>query len=217
MTVDARLLQQLAFCLEVDGAKTIVRHNLLADGSRRENDAEHMWHLALMAIVLAEHAAEAVDLARVLSMLVIHDLVEIDAGDTLVYEDAARADQAAREAGAAARIYGMLPAEQGEELRRLWEEFESADTPDARFARALDRLQPLMLNAAAGGGAWSEHGITADRVAQRNFEPIARGSPALSDAAREIVAGAIAAGILAPVASGAPAAGASPAGVSPAG
>ncbi|MGH9283924.1 MAG: HD domain-containing protein, partial [Acidimicrobiales bacterium] len=153
-----RLAAQLAFLLEIDRVKQVLRHNPLADGSRRENDAEHMWHLSVMAVVLAEHAAEPVDLARVLTMVVLHDVVEIDTGDVLFYDDAGREAVAAAEQAAAARIFGLLPADQGEKLRALWEEFEARQSADARFAAAVDRLHPLLLNRSAGGGAWTGAG-----------------------------------------------------------
>jgi putative hydrolase of HD superfamily len=192
-----RLARQLEFCVEVDKVKSVARRNPLTDGSRPENDAEHMWHVALMALVLAEHAAQPVDVARVVSMLVVHDLVEIDAGDVFVYDTAGREAAADREARAAERIFGLLPADQAEWARALWDEFEARETADARFARALDRLQPLLQNVAAGGGAWAIHGITADRVTDVN-SIIADASPALWTAAREAIAGAVARGHLRP-------------------
>jgi putative hydrolase of HD superfamily len=193
----SRLEQQLAFCLEIDRVKSVLRQNFLADASRQENDAEHMWHLAVMALVLAEHAASPVDVQRVLSMVLIHDLVEIDAGDTFIYDDAARVGQAAREEVAAERIFGLLPPDQESSFRALWDEFEEGLTADSRFARALDRLQPLTENVAAGGGGWAVHGITADRVRQRN-SVIEAGSSSLWEAARRLIADAVATGILAP-------------------
>lgn len=197
MSPAERLLAQLAFVVELDRVKQVVRHNPVADGSRRENDAEHMWHLAVMALVLAEHAAEPVDLHRVLAMVVLHDVVEIDTGDVLVYDADARAAAAGAERAAAERIFGLLPPDQAGAYRSLWEEFEARATADARFAAAVDRLQPLLLNRAAGGGAWATEGVTADRVLEGNAH-IAAGSPALWGAARELVAEAVAAGVLAP-------------------
>ncbi len=190
-----RLERQLAFVREIDKAKGVLRQNPLSDDSRRENDAEHMWHLSVMAMVLAEHATETVDLLRVLRMLLIHDIVEIDAGDTFVYDDAAREGKQAREREAAERIFGILPEDQGAELRDLWEEFEARATPEARFAVAVDRLLPMMLNHASGGGAWSVHGITNDRVRARN-EHIAEVAPDLWEAARALIDDAVARGIL---------------------
>ena len=191
----SRLADQVAFLLEVDRVKQVVRHNPLADGSRRENAAEHMWHLAVMAIVLAEHAAEPVDLVRVLGMLVLHDVVEIDTGDTLFYDRAGRAAVAAAERVAADRIFGLLPEGQGDRLRALWEEFEGRATPDARFAAAVDRLQPLLLNRHAGGGAWVSAGVSADRVREANAH-IEEGAPTLWALAQDVIAQARSAGIL---------------------
>lgn len=195
MTTD-RLRRQIEFVLECDRAKRVLRRNPLSDGSRRENDAEHSWHLAVMAIVLAEHAADPVDVGRVVRMLLIHDLVEIDAGDTFVYDDEAHVDKEEREAAAADRIFGLLPSDQGERFRALWEEFEARETPEARFAAAVDRLSPLLLNRASGGGAWREHGITADRVRELNSR-IGESAPDLWDYARGLIEGAVEAGILA--------------------
>lgn len=172
------LAAQLEFLLEADRLKGIERMTRLIDGSRRENTAEHSWHLALFALVLHEHADEPVDLLRVITMLVVHDLVEIDAGDTFAYDTAGYEDKEAREQAAADRIFGLLPAEQAAELRAAWEEFEARATPEARFANAVDRLQPVLLNHARGGGPWQEHGITMERVLLRN-EPIGDGSTVL--------------------------------------
>jgi putative hydrolases of HD superfamily len=173
-----RLADQLAFVLEVDRLKSVIRRGYLADGSRRENTAEHSWTLALMALVLAEHAAEPVDVATIVRMVVIHDLVEVDAGDTYVYDDAGRAAKDARERAAADRLYGLLPADQGAELRALWDEFEHGTSPEARFARSVDRFAGFLLNHASGGRSWREHGVTADRVHAVN-QAIDAGSPVL--------------------------------------
>jgi putative hydrolase of HD superfamily len=190
------LNQQLEFVLDADRLKRVERRSRLADASRRENSAEHSWHLALMAMVLAEHAAQPVDLLRVLQMLVVHDLVEIDAGDTFVYDEAARAEKAALESRAAARVFGQLPAEQAERFIALWEEYEASETPAARFCHSLDRLQPLMLNRASGGATWTEHGVTADRVREVNGH-IEDGSAALWTVAQALIADAVARGYLA--------------------
>lgn len=181
-----RLQQQLQFVVEVDKLKSIVRQSLLCDSSRRENDAEHSWHLATMAVLLAEYAAEAVDLTRVLKMLLIHDVVEIDAGDTYAYDPAANATRAAREQAAAVRIFGLLPGDQAGELRHLWEEFEAAHTANARYANALDRLQPLMLNFQSEGKSWRQHGVTAEAVIER-MQPIKVGAPPLWRVVEKIV------------------------------
>ena len=162
-----RLESQIAFIVEIDGLKQVLRQSLLLADGRQENDAEHSWHLATMAILLHEHAAGVgVDLLRVLKMLLIHDLVEIDAGDTFAYDEAAQRDREAREAAAAQRIFGLLPGEQGEELRSSWEEFEARETPSARYAAAMDRLQPVLLNLYSGGGGWRRHGIVKKQVLQ---------------------------------------------------
>ncbi len=190
-----RLAQQLAFLLELDKAKTIIRRSYLTDGSRRENDAEHMWHLALFVLVLAEHADEHIDVVRVLKMVLVHDIVEIDAGDTFLYDDHLRASKVERELAAADRLYDLLPGEQGAELRAIWEEFEAKSTPEARFAASIDRLQPVLLNLATEGRTWREHGLTADRVRQANAG-IADGSRRLASYVADRLDGAVAAGYL---------------------
>jgi putative hydrolase of HD superfamily len=183
---EGALGRQLAFLLEADRLKGVERMTLLSDGSRRENSAEHSWHLALFALVLADRADDPVDPWRVMAMLVLHDLVEIDAGDTFAYDDAGHETKAAREQAAADRLFGLLPGTQGPALRALWEEFEDARSADARFAHALDRLQPVVLNHARGGGPWLEHGVGVERVLARN-RPIAGGSRALwAEAERRI-------------------------------
>jgi putative hydrolase of HD superfamily len=191
-----RLAAQLGFVLEVDRLKSVLRRGYLADGSRRENTAEHSWTLALMATVLAEHAAEPVDVPTVVRMVVIHDLVEVDVGDTYVYDDAAREAVAAAEAAAADRIFALLPAGQGAELRALWDEFEHGTSPEARFARSLDRFAGFLLNHASAGRSWQEHGITADRVVDRN-RMIDDGAPPLWDEVRRRIDDAVARGWLA--------------------
>ncbi len=191
----SRLEAQLAFLLEIDQVKHVLRHNPVADGSRRETAAEHMWHLAVLAIVLAEHAAAPVDLARVLTMVVLHDVVEIDTGDTFFYDTEARAAVTAAERAAAERIFGLLPDRQGAQLRAAWEEFEAQQTAEAQFAAAIDRLQPLLLNLSAGGGAWVTAGVSAGQVTRANSH-IEAGAPRLWDVAREVIAAARAAGIL---------------------
>lgn len=188
-----RLAAQVGFVLEVDRLKSVLRRGYVADGSRYENSAEHSWTLALMAVVLAEHAAEPVDLATVLRMVVIHDLVEVDAGDTYVYDDAGRAAAEERERRAADRLFGLLPDDQARALRALWDEFEAGTTPEARFARALDRFAGFLLNHASEGASWRQNGIGADRVHARN-EPIGGGSPALWDEVQRRLADAVARG-----------------------
>ena len=188
-----RLSAQLAFLLEADRLKQIERQSLITGSRRRENTAEHSWHLALFALVLGEHADEDIDLARVVAMVVLHDLVEIDAGDTYAYDDAGYETKVDRENDAADRLFGLLPADQGTYLRGLWEEYETAGTPDARFANALDRLQPVLLNHATDGETWAAHGVTADRVRARN-SVIAQGSAGLWAAALARIDDAVAKG-----------------------
>ena len=164
-----RLERQIAFVREVDKLKTIHRQTLLTDASRQENDAEHSWHLALMALVLGEYAnGGGIDLLHVIRMVLVHDLVEIDAGDTYCYDDAGYADKRQRETAAAERIFNLLPSDQANEIRLLWDEFEAAETAEARFANALDRLQPLLHNIFTDGRMWRKHGIVKSQVIGRN-------------------------------------------------
>ena len=174
----SRAAQQIAFLAEIDRLKGVLRQTLLCDRSRQENSAEHSWHLAMCAVILAEYADESVDIARVIRMALVHDLVEIDAGDTFAYDVQANTDRAEREQKAAARLFGMLPPDLGAELRALWEEFEAAESADARFAVALDRLQPLLNNHHSQGGSWRAHGITRDQVLRR-MQPIEKAVPAM--------------------------------------
>ena len=163
-----RLQKQMEFILEVDKVKQIVRQTYLTDGSRKENDAEHSWHLALMAVLLKEYANEEVNLEKVIPMVLIHDLVEIDAGDTYAYDQAGLKTQRERETKAADRIFGMLPEDQGTKFRDLWEEFEAYETAEAKFAHALDNCQPLILNDASGGKSWQEHTVHKSQIYKRN-------------------------------------------------
>jgi putative hydrolase of HD superfamily len=190
-----RLVRQLEFLVELDKAKSIFRQSYVTDGTRKENDAEHMWHLALFVLILAEHAGEPIDVAKVLKMVLVHDIVEIDAGDTYLYDEVAKATQEARESAAADRLYGLLPPDQGAELRAVWEEFEARESPEARFAAAVDRLQPVLLNLATDGRAWTEHGMTADRVFAAN-EKIAHGSHRLWEHVHGLLSAAVANGYL---------------------
>lgn len=162
--MDKRLKQQIDFILEIDKEKNILRQTHLSGGGRRENDAEHAWHMAIMAYLLREYANEPVDMTRVMLMCLIHDVVEIDAGDTYAYDEEAKKSQKAREEAAKERIYSLLPADQKMELQALFEEFEAQETAEARFARSMDNLQPLLLNHSNGGGDWKEHGVTAKQV-----------------------------------------------------
>ncbi len=193
----ARLAAQVGFVLEADRLKSVLRRGYLADRSRYENSAEHSWTLALMALVLGEHAAEPVDVATVVRMVVIHDLVEVDAGDTYVYDDTGRADQQAREQRAADRLFGLLPPDQAGALRALWDEFEEGVTAEARFARSLDRFAGFLLNHASEGASWRENGVTADRVFARN-QTIETGSPELWGEVQRRLADAVAQGWIAP-------------------
>ena len=189
---------QLRFLLEADRLKTVLRQSTLIDVSRQENSAEHSWHLALMALVLPGHAPAGTDLGRVIAMLLLHDLVEIDAGDLFVYAGAeAQARQEVAEHAAADRIFALLPAPQAAALRGLWDEFEERRTPEAKFARALDRLQPMLANYETGGGTWLAHGVTADQVLLR-VALIEDGSATLGEYARGLVARSVARGFLAP-------------------
>ncbi|HLO77844.1 MAG TPA: HD domain-containing protein [Magnetospirillum sp.] len=199
MTDADRLSRQLAFSLELDKLKTILRQTLLVDSSRQENDAEHSWHVSMMAVLLAEYAPEGADPLRACRMLLFHDVVEIDAGDTFIHDDKGNADKADREQAAARRIYGILPADQAEELTALWREYEERLTPTAKFADALDRLQPIMNNFATGGGTWRPHGVTADKVLKL-VGRIRDGVPALGDYAQSLVEEAVRRGYLAPAA-----------------
>jgi putative hydrolase of HD superfamily len=164
---DTRLAQQIAFLVEADKLKAIARRTPLVDGSRLENSAEHSWHLVLAAMIMRQYADGHVDLLRVLEMVAVHDLVEIDAGDTFAYDVAGQVTKAEREVAAAGRIFGLLPADQREYVTSLWEEFEAQDSRASRFANALDRLQPLLQNACAGGGSWRAHSLHRDQVLQR--------------------------------------------------
>ncbi len=181
MSDPSRLDAQIAFLTEADRLKSVTRANTLCDGSRYENSAEHSWHLALYALVLGEHAPDGVDTQRVIKMLLLHDLVEIDAGDTPLYAEADRAAIAAAEKAAAARIFSLLPADQGAALRALWDEFEDGESVDARFAKALDRFQPPNQNLASDGISWRDHDATLAQVETRVGAPITRGAPALWD------------------------------------
>ncbi len=163
-----RLDRQFGFLRETDSLKQIGRQSYLADGSRKENDAEHSWHLALMAVLLSSYAEKDIDLLRVIIMVLIHDIVEIDAGDTYAYDTKGNATKRERETKAADRIFNILPADQAEYLRSLWEEFEEQSTQESAFANTLDKLQPLMLNDASGGKSWKEHGVKLAQVLNRN-------------------------------------------------
>ena len=193
----ARLDEQMAFVAEVGKLKSVLRQTVLAEIGRPENSAEHSWHLAVMAMALADHAPPGTDLARVIGMVLVHDIVEVDAGDLFLYADAsAHERQDIAERAAADRIFAILPAERGAVMRELWDEFTERRTAEAKFARALDRLQPMLENFSLGGGTWQRHGVTADQVLSK-VELIEDGSATLGSYARDLVNQAVAMGILA--------------------
>ena len=179
--------RRLSFLREVDRLKTVVRASPLLDKSRRENSAEHSWHLSMYAWILADYAASDVDVARVVKMLLIHDIVEIDAGDSPIH-GAPNSDQATKEQRAAERIFGLLPEGQSEELASLWREFEAEQTSDSQFAKALDRFQPLLANIFTGGGTWVDSRVGHEQVLEKYGPAIERGAPELWALAREWVA-----------------------------
>ena len=181
-----RLQQQMNFILEVDKLKKITRQTYLSDGSRKENDTEHSWHLALMCALLAEHDREKIDVLKTMKMVLIHDIVEIDAGDTYAYDTAGNTTKREREVKAAERIFHLLPPDQAEEMRNLWEEFEEGQTPEAKFALTLDKVQPVMLNDASGGKSWREHEVRREQIMKRN-ERTPDGSEALWAFTKEII------------------------------
>ena len=184
--VDERLGRELDFRVEMDRLKTVLCTALTDHGCRRENDAEHSWYVALMASTLAEYSDKKIDVHRVVKMLLVHNLVEIGAGDVMIYDEAARRRQRSRELIAADRIFNLLPDDQALQLRALWDEFEALETPESVYAKALDRLQPLLLNYLSRGAAWREHGLTAARVT-RIIHAIADGSPRLWEFARGLI------------------------------
>jgi putative hydrolases of HD superfamily len=195
MTRSDRLSRQIAFLIEADKLKTVLRRTSLMDSSRPENSAEHSWHLVLAAIVLKEHAESTIDLVRVLQILAVHDLVEIDAGDTFAYDAAGLETKTEREEAAAERLFGLLPSDQADDFRALWDEFEGQDTPESRLANALDRLQPLLQNAGCGGGTWRTYNLTRDAVLER-MGPVQIGLPGLWPTVIEVVDAFCAAGVL---------------------
>ena len=181
-----RLEEQMNFILEMDKEKQIFRQTYLSDGTRRENDAEHAWHLALMCLLLHEYAEEPIDVLRAMSMVLIHDVVEIDAGDTYAYDAKGNETKRERELAVAERIFRLLPEDQAGDLRGLWDEFEAAKTPEARFANTLDKIQPVMLNDASGGIAWENHGVTRSQILERNARTH-EGSAILWEYTRQII------------------------------
>jgi len=190
-----RMGRQIAFLLEIDKLKGVLRRTYLLNDPRHENSAEHSWHLAVMAMLLAEHANAEVNLLHVLKMLLVHDVVEIDSGDTYIYDVAGNESKAAREQEAAGRIFGLLPDDQRDEMHRLWEEFEARVTPEARFAAALDRLMPMLHNYHTQGRSWREHGVTSTQVIDRNGH-MAEGAAPLWEYAQAMLQEAVGKGYL---------------------
>lgn len=185
-SIPERLRRQLEFILEIDCLKGVLRQSYLIDNDRHENSAEHSWHLAVAAMVLAEHAKERIDVSKVIRLVLVHDLVEIDAGDTFIYDDAGNVGKAEREQKAANRLFGVLSEEQGQTFMALWREFEDRQTPDAKFAFALDRLMPILHNVFTQGRSWKEHGIRQEQALAKN-RPIEDGSPVLWQAVESLI------------------------------
>lgn len=181
---EKRLEQQIAFCREIDKEKFIGRQTWLTGAVRKENDAEHAWHMAVMTVLLSEYANEEIDVLRTMTMLLIHDLVEIYAGDTYAYDEEGKKTQKSRELAAADRLFQILPEDQGEKFREIWDEFEAENTPESRFARTMDNLQPMMLNAATDGKSWADRGIRLSQILGRN-KNTAKGSEVLWEYAKE--------------------------------
>ena len=181
-----RLEQQFAFLREIDKEKMIGRQTYLTDAVRKENDAEHAWHMAIMTLLLSEYANEEIDVLRTISMLLIHDIVEIDAGDTYAYDEKGATTKEYREKQAAERIYGLLPEDQGQWLKALWEEFEAYETPEAKFAHVLDNCQPLFLNDASNGKSWEEHQVKKSQIYKRNRKT-GEGSEVIWEYMKELV------------------------------
>jgi putative hydrolases of HD superfamily len=192
---EERLRSQIHFLLRMDHLKHVVRRNYLSDGSRRENSAEHSWHLMMAVLVLGEYADEAFDLPRVMKMLSVHDVVEVEAGDTYCYDPQAVAGQEQRERAAADRIFGLLAEDQGEQFRALWEEFEAHQTPESRFANAVDCFLPLLQNYSSRGRSWQENGVSASQVRERN-ERVHQGSETLWREAVNFIEDAFSRGLL---------------------
>jgi putative hydrolase of HD superfamily len=185
-----RFDKQIGFILEIDKLKSVIRQSYLLDGTRQENSAEHSWHIALMGMILAEYVEQPVDLLRTLKMLLIHDIIEIDAGDTYCYDEVGAMNQSSRENTAAERLFGLLPEDQMIELRELWKEFEARTTPEAKYAATIDRLMPLLHNYHTEGRSWREHGIKKDQVSARN-EGMKDGSLALWEFAMSLIDDAV--------------------------
>jgi len=191
---ETRIDRQIRFLLEMDKLKHVLRQSILLDTSRRENDVEHSWHFAMLTLVLGEYAPAGVDLQRVMKMALVHDIVEIDAGDTFIYGE--QGDKTERELRAADRIFALLPPDQAAEIRGLWDEFEEGATPEARFAKALDRVEPLLLNYYTQGKMWRQNGVKADQVREKNYAVLAEGVPELADYMRRLIEDAVEKGYL---------------------
>lgn len=176
----SRIEQQFDFIREIDKEKLIERQTYISSGERKENDSEHAWHLAMMTILLSEYSSEQIDVLRTVTMVLLHDIVEIDAGDTYAYDDTAALDKREREQAAADRIFALLPEDQAVKLRGIWEEYEARETPEAKFAHTMDNIQPTMLNDATDGRAWEEHGVHLHQIMKRN-ERTGEGSQVLWD------------------------------------
>ena len=191
-----RFKKQLNFLIEIDQVKNILRMTSIADGSRRENDAEHSWSLAMMAVLFAEYVDDQIDLLKVIKMVLIHDLVEIHAGDTFCFDEAGMQDKEAREQASADKIFGLLEHDQGQELRQLWEEFESCETLEAEYAAMLDRLQPLIMNYINEGGTWAQHQISVEQVYKRNQITLEKGPQVFKDFIHEVIEECVANGYI---------------------
>ena len=185
-----RLRRQIAFVLEADKLKGVLRQSYLTNGERHENSGEHSWHTALLAMILAEYSNRSIDVCKVIRMMLIHDLVEIDAGDTFIYDAAGNAAKAEREQAAAERVFGLLPDDQRDAVRELWEEFELQRTAEAKFANAIDRLMPVLHNYFTGGRSWREHNITQEQALAKNRK-IADGARELWEVARSLIVGSL--------------------------
>ena len=190
-----RLRQQLAFLMEIDKQKQIIRQTYLADGSRKETDAEHAWHLAMMCMILSEYANEKIDVPKTIMMVLTHDLVEIDAGDTYAYDQTGNQTKKERELKAADRIYGLLPEDQRKYLRALWDEFEAMETPEAKFANMLDKIQPVCLNDQSKGKSWVEHNVCKRQIMERNSKTH-EGSELLWDYIKKLIEKNVEAGFI---------------------
>jgi len=194
---EARLQKQIDFIVEIDRLKTIYRQSFLLDATRHENDVEHSWHIAMMAMLLSEYSNEGVDLLRAIEMLLVHDIVEIEAGDVFVYDAEANKGKLEREKNAADKLFNILPADQAAEMRALWDQYEAMDTPEAKFAMAMDRLQPILQNYFTRGKSWQAHGVTARQVLDVNAR-IKKGSDVLWQYAQFIVQDSIKKGYIKP-------------------